>query len=664
MRLLIEPPNELLEALRMRQSPTWARIASRGRPRARLRTLPATQPQSPGQKLQRTPAEEEAHWLTRPLNVPGAHDRRRIDITSPELCNEAIDLIQATGSLPPPASCDVIDLNPGICVWSKALHKALKPRRHVLIEAERDTYAHAIDPLLADQGSHYRHAPSVLDAFDLRQDLLSPELREYHTNIDPAEKDHVRYSHNKHLIITANLAGRVVTTGHYQGFLSKLFIDAFQRSIAFDTGHLHANKYGLIKLLAWIPETEKYSIVPRCTGPRFRTSRMLEAACHIREIVSSFPNHGQDKVNVPWHGAAIQSMQEVAQNQSKSGINVPDHRKQPEPQPPSAFYSADPANVENLRSLERRPPLVDQYITTYGKIQKEHSNWFKQFCEDRAADLRTDLRSPKPDRLPHHDADTDFPPQTTSDDEDIRRQYITFRNRMTTTHNQFVKVDEHARRMIALERELTDLRRENPDDKTPYLVRLKELKDSGEFTRLEAIRQKFFKDNRHRYLKALDDYRSLLPQPHVLAWHNRTFEPLLCHPKTDFTPHQPMTLVEVTPKEEFVRRINTSTRWICFDFIVHQLDQYTHTTVKRALEKLIGEDDAKRYQDFVDSIPSLTDPLYGGHHDLGMIRCRTLPMDTVIDIALAYEKYPFRKDEAHMVTIARGGHNLARKRSG
>lgn len=570
-----------------------------------------------------SPEEQAQLWLAKP--PPGrSHDKKRRDIINPNLCNEAIDLIQSTNSLPPPGTCDVIDLNPGTSVWSDALHRALKPRRHVLVEYEKDHYAHAIDPLLHREGSRYRHTKRLLDAFDLNQDLLSDDFRAYHRNLLPDERSQARYSRNRQLIITANFSGRAVGYGGYDGPLSKCFMDAFYYSIASNIGAVQFNDYGLVKLLAWVPEEDKYSIVPRCASFRYRTSKLLEASCHIREIVSSFPNREQTTGHSAWHGAALENCREVAEKQRNAGIEVPEHRRQPEPEPPSIFYLPVADNFKKLLSLRNQPPLVAQYINFLEKVttlENEELHWDEE----------------KKDRL----------------------KLRLLKNRMFTTHNQYTKTEVIARGFVALERELISLRRQHPEDKTPYLDRLKKYQETAAFAELKTRASLMFKDNRYHVDKARDDYRVLSHDPHILAWNNRDFEPLLCQPKKDFLPHHPMTLLEITPKEEFVKRINTSLRWICFDYIVREFDLGKKITVQKVLERLIGQPpDSDVYREFLAQVPSLTDPLYGGHHDLSDFNARTLPMDTLIDVALAYEKFPFRKDETQMVGTVLGRHTL------
>jgi hypothetical protein len=46
--------------------------------------------------------------------------------------------------------------------------------------------------------------------------------------------------------------------------------------------------------------------------------------------------------------------------------------------------------------------------------------------------------------------------------------------------------------------------------------------------------------------------------------------------------------------------------------------------------------------DFIQTVPGIHDPTKGGWFDLSNLRIRTLPADMFVEIALAYEKWPFR----------------------
>lgn len=48
-------------------------------------------------------------------------------------------------------------------------------------------------------------------------------------------------------------------------------------------------------------------------------------------------------------------------------------------------------------------------------------------------------------------------------------------------------------------------------------------------------------------------------------------------------------------------------------------------------------------------ISSLNDPLYGGSHDLDDVRLRTMNAQQLVDITLAYNRWPFRMGLNEMI---------------
>lgn len=573
-----------------------------------------------------------AEWLQ---SLSGRDPKRR-DIINPELCDEALALLRP--SLPKPATCDVIDINPGAGIWSQRLNAVLKPRRHVFVETEYGKYKDALAPLLRRRESSYRLAPTIRDALDEKQDFLSAQLRESYAPLQYDDSGKATKAPTSQLIITANLASRTVRSYGFKGQMSKLFFDHFYRNTMMNAGSFPWHKYGLVKLLAWVPEADKESFNPRCTTSRYRAAKRLEATCDIREIVASFPYDGSTSMQIPWYGAALKSMRGVAENQPEERIEIPLHRIQPSPKPPSIFLTPVEENFKLLQSLQGKPPLINQYISAYHALKRSDPEWLDQYLSKDAARPKINMMSP----------------------EDPRRKFAHYHIRMMTTHKRYAKVDDLAFTHVELERRLVEYRQAHPDNIAGY----KQLLESFQprFELLKKQRAKFFKDNRHAAMKAIDDYRAFNQSPHILNWNNRPFEPLLCRPKQDFYPHTAMTLMEVTPRPSLLNTINTGDLQIVWDYIDHTFDTAKTTSIKQAIEALVGDGEA--YDLFVGKfgepggIPSLTDPLLGGSHDLSDVRLRTMTVRQLTDITLAYEKWPWRIAVKEMVGRITGARSV------
>ncbi|KAK4997478.1 hypothetical protein LTR66_003110 [Elasticomyces elasticus] len=195
------------------------------------------------------------------------------DIVSSDLCDEAIS--QLAPSLEEYKGCDIIDIHPGVCLFSRKLHAQLQPRRHLLLEPEQ-CYKPFYQPLLRESGSAYRH--SVLPGahplrywdnydvfFDSKRDLLSPRER-------PAPDDPKLRKLDPSLLLVANLS-RLYTSPrdrskgitHLSKLMAYQILRQFSRASA--TNILFA-RYGLVRCLFWLPEPVLVSLLPRTITER------------------------------------------------------------------------------------------------------------------------------------------------------------------------------------------------------------------------------------------------------------------------------------------------------------------------------------------------------------------------------------------------------------
>ncbi|KAK5082175.1 hypothetical protein LTR05_007318 [Lithohypha guttulata] len=587
---------------------------------------------------------DRAHQLAAQFRQ-NKHDSKRRDIINQELCDQAIDILRPT--LPAPGTFDIIDIHPGAAVWSQTLNAALKPRRHVLAEPERDVYATQIEPLLNQPDSNYVYAEDFHAPFIQAGELpFSQHVQAKSQAVD------VRQSWNPQLIVTANLARKQLGPGTF----AKTMIGQFCRSLTLtESKFVDYFKYGLYKLLVWVPIRDRVNVVPRSTAFRTRVQRHLDAAFDVREIVSSFPGDGYDRQwNRPWYAAEIERTREVQERQRQAGFDVPVHRQQPEPEPYSIAVDPVPENFGLLSRLRHKPDVIQEYLDLWDEVEKAHPEWMGNYLRQRAElGLLEELQiqpwlkrrlkrtgfgvaSYSPRLVPH---------------DDIRWKWMLMRNRMNTLYNRYNRVENLAREQIALEKELLNIRKAYPEDKGPYEARLQELKPA--FEKIKTRHREMFKDNRSSYVKAIDDHRANIYG--VLNFNRQDHEPLLCHKDLDFYPHQPLMLLELIPKASFVASINTAERQICFDYINHMMNTGIYTTLQDVLERLVGSKNSAVYHDLLATVPKLTDPLYGGYHDLSDVRVRAIHADLLVELAVAYEAWPLRRDIAHMLRTLRPG---------
>lgn len=573
---------------------------------------------------------------------PRGRAKQRTEIVSSELCDQAIELLRSQNALPAPDTYDIVDLNPGISIWSQALQRASNPRRHILLEPEKQQYyGPQIDPLMTDPKSKYRLIEKDrLYNIDNVHESLSPKFVKARSS-----KSDARQQINPHLVIIANLSGKRISVNYDY---DKWFLYNFSRAIRnIPERDWQITELGLPRLLLWLPDHTVNKLLPRGIQIRSGFNRALEAQYDIRQIVGRVP--GNDQVVRPWYGADIENFRKVRHRQQQAGLVPPPGRSQPEPQPYSAALEPVPDNFEALKSLQSKPPLINEFLDSWKETAEHYPDWIDRYIQNYYVTISLrKLKLPanrlhrlKQDNfaiLPHKDAGNHC----------LSEMQVKFKKlwgRVKTRHKHYLNSDALARRRVALEEELLDIRKAHPADKTPYEARLAEVRP--EFEEIKTTWAKMFKDDRSSYLKAVDDYRAVLHG--ILHWNVRPYEPLLSHTEDFFPPKVPLALLDLTPREDYLQRINSPERQICFEYVNASIDMSFSPTMETLIERLIGPKGTDQYNEFLAKLPTLTDPLSQGYHDLSDVRARAIPIDHLIELAVAYEAWPYRRDTVDLL---------------
>lgn len=543
-------------------------------------------------------------------------------VVEEELCQHALGHI--TTRLPEPGTCDIIDINPGPGVWSRALHHVLKPRRHVLVESDRERFAEFLDPLLQQEGSRYVIAPDAQAALDHEQDFLSPELRSKVAG-NPVQKAAASSKLTDELIITANFSGSMIRNRFYTGDSAKFHIQQYWQSI-WDYSRIPFSKYGLVRLLAWVPEHDKHSIVPRSTLLRVRQALNLEIHFNIQEIGCAFPYNGESLHKYSKaYSAEMYRRERLERIRKESGYSVPPGRELPPPEPQSFYYKPVEKNFEALLALKARPARVDQFIEFYQTMKATRPTWLKTYIKQIEKDGN------RSDRLGKT-------PETAA--------FMESATRMRTYHANNLRNEALVSRQIGLERELHTDRTQHPDDDERYqrnIVRLR-----PELDQIKSIVAKLPYEKLGAYLKLLDDHRADLRQ--VLAWNAQTRNPLLTH-RSDFFSGRMLSVLSFEPLESVISRVSTADRHIYLNYLTFTFSDSDPAPISTRLAQLLGNKDT--VAEFVKEVPSLFDIGKGGWHDLDELRCRTLSRDHYLDIVRAWENWPGRPEAVDLVSQIR-----------
>jgi transcription factor 1 len=167
-------------------------------------------------------------------------------------------------TLEPYKGCTIIDVNPGVCLWSSKLHDFLQPKRHILMEPDEDYVEPFIKPLLEAPGSTYRHTTMTgahprsywSNYATLFTDGKLMDPRPSRAPDDP-KLNEIDYS----LLVTGNLSRRarnVLTLGrvrHAELILQHMFWAGLARDLMHNRGP--------VRMLWWTSDVVKSYLMQR-----------------------------------------------------------------------------------------------------------------------------------------------------------------------------------------------------------------------------------------------------------------------------------------------------------------------------------------------------------------------------------------------------------------
>ncbi|RAL60008.1 hypothetical protein DID88_000634 [Monilinia fructigena] len=200
-------------------------------------------------------------------------DRSRINIVNEALCDDIIDRLKP--SLLKHVGCDIIDINPGIGLWSSKIHDLLKPRTHILMDPDSKKYLPYLQPLLDAENSTYQYIPKAGTVWEHLGQVTTPEFLPHQVKLsgdDPKINEP-----NDTLLVIANL-------GHFpkkkfRGFDSVSQLVMYQL-LAAARSHALFHQYGLIRMLIWIPDEEKTTWLHRQGEMEVKARMSIAAGGH------------------------------------------------------------------------------------------------------------------------------------------------------------------------------------------------------------------------------------------------------------------------------------------------------------------------------------------------------------------------------------------------
>ncbi|OBR05579.1 hypothetical protein CH63R_09699 [Colletotrichum higginsianum IMI 349063] len=248
-------------------------------------------------------------------------DKARVNVVSEKLCD---DIIKYVGpSLERHRGCDLIDINPGVGLWSRQLHDFLEPRSHTLMEPDADLYAPFLQPLLdrpntqllKQSGIVWKELSDVLERLEGQTQAAQPS--------GPAAAP----ERNDTLLVTANLSYH--PKKRYRLFESVTQLVMYQLLNSIRTSSLF-QRYGLVRMLVWVGPEEPRRLLPRNMQERRKMGIEGELSCEwITEVASRDAkvesNESAWFVRDRW--IELDAARAVAERMEEAGPTIPEGRE-------------------------------------------------------------------------------------------------------------------------------------------------------------------------------------------------------------------------------------------------------------------------------------------------------------------------------------------------
>ena len=495
-------------------------------------------------------------------------------------------------SLTKHGGCDVIDINPGAGVWSSKLHDFLNPRTHVLMEPDDGLYDSLLQPLVDQKDSTYKLIPKSGVVWAHLEKVLSKEHLPLQKELEVGDR---RLEHgNDTLLVTANLG--YFPRKPYRGFSSLPILLIYQFLSAL-RAHSLFHKYGHVRMLIWVAESEKSVVLPRTVAMRKKSAIEAEISCeNIFEVASSTVEANRVRRDL---SLERQSAIGVLARMEKLGIQTPEGRE-------SIFSSAI--------SITGKVPDAGEVVELSRDFYKELDDLELAFAAGQFAE--------------HLDGKKSAANQTPQYKRLKELRYRTAAENRKGDRARHLTSDYDA--IMALQKEIfsqtnadTSVQRDELD------ARIQNWKDSI---------QTLSSNDQEEFLHHLDNHRTYHLNPPLLLWDRRDCDPLKVN-KNEFYPEQEMSLLDFRPKPMWpILREKFPANYDVFEYIVSSLLLMPTQSLRKGLTGLWPG----AFEWLIAECPSLTDPNKGGNLDIDLITARSLTQEMYKEIIEAWMKWPFR----------------------
>lgn len=386
--------------------------------------------------------------------------------------------------------------------------------------------------------------------------------------------------------------------------------------------------YGPTRLLMWMADEEKNTLVPRSVTYRGKLAVSLDSSLHVEEIAgASGVQRGQreDSLNLKSRDIVVQRMDE-------NGIKIPPGRV---PKPSSDTRSMSPTTRawhEELTTLEQ--DLYSQKIPQY------------------VGEPPGPLDIPKPGPKKKGEKGKKYTPEY--------KRYMRLKFNLSTQNRVIDEVDTILQHQEEVDKLDLAAQQASPDSqKQKKLLKKVDTEAQSFQSGLETLNTAKKLD---RLINLDDERRAFHMSPPLLAWDRRTADPLIVHADEFYSPRE-LALIDLQPLPQEKLYPMTHEQSVYYDILATHLFGPRGSTSLKFLDTLAPG----AYAAIVPKAPAITDARRGGRRDVEKVRARTLTVEMLWQMAKAWDEWLFKPSLADMI-MQHGGnrsvHDTLRTRRG
>lgn len=523
-------------------------------------------------------------------------DKARVNITDEKLCDDIIGYLGPT--LDRHVGCDLLDLFPGAGLWSRKLHDALQPRSHLLMEPDEELYT----PMLKDLIS--RPNTTLIPKSGIVWTELSEVLNKTYLPHQVEQSPDEPPKRNDTLLVTANFSFYPKKKYAFFDNIAQLLLYQFINAVR--TGSLF-HKYGLIRMLIWVGDDEKNSVMARNVQRRKRLSVDAELSTeYIAEIV------GADGISAngvraqgPFardHTIDIESSINVLDRMQRSKISIPAGR--------------ETGIVREVTSL----PKTDRKKVHAGNVPAHFHRPYRQELEELANGFEAGTFD-----------------QITNPVQFKRYKDLKYKAKWEGRRNELIH-------------ELLCERAAMPTDLAAITDPKKREAWTAKHDAWEEKINRMDKYLRGDFLLTRDNLHVFRQDRPALSWDRRPVEPLAVS-GMEFFPNVPCALLDIQPKamHPLLREMGPGTTRAgdTFGLLLGSFFRSSLDPLDKVMESIYPG----AAEGVLPHCPSLTDPKSGGAGYSGWsgLSPRALNEQQLVEILDAWMKWPFRPGFSELV---------------